>query len=335
MAGLARPTLRCLGSDLVDDWGNTSHQRLAGTGVDGGLVLSALDHPLIRHTVELFTENYEEIRRATISGLSDPKFYKAKTTRWRGAVYVDPNGQAWLVAGGLRREGDRSDFYKSFCADIAAHGAGKYLPTDEDHDRLRREELDSDFVAWETRVHDATLDALARTEGALTVEWKLYSFDGSVAIADFALYVEVLEGADDDPDGYGEIVLQVTTTDWQHQELIKHAEIVAMCAIDCREASWTPGHAGNERIYSICDGGAQIAGIIAAAQDPSNVHPKQVRPSECAHYTHRELLTDQYVNGIPAKALCGKFFVPRQLPDALPMCAECDGIQRSMEAALT
>lgn len=297
-------------------------------------MLSALDHPLIRHTVELFAEDCEEIRRETISGLSDPKFYKAKTTRWRGAVYVDPDGQAWLVAGGLRREGDRNDFYNSFCADIAAHGAGKYLPTDADRERLRREQLDRDFVAWETGVHNATLDALARTEGASAVEWKLCSFDGSGPIADFVLEVQFIEGDGDDPDGCGEIVLQVTTTDWRHQEMIEHAEIVAMCAIDCRETSWTAGRAGNERIYSICDGGAQIAGIIAEAQDPSNVHPRPVRPSECAHYTHRELLTDQYVNGTPAKALCGKFFVPRQLPDGLPKCAECDGIHRSMQADL-
>jgi Protein of unknown function (DUF3039) len=63
------------------------------------------------------------------------------------------------------------------------------------------------------------------------------------------------------------------------------------------------------------------------------VNPKPVQPSECAHYTHRERLTEQYVKGTPAKALCGRFFVPRQMPDGLPTCPECDGIYRSMQAA--
>jgi len=328
---LPRPTFRCLGSDLVEGWADSSHQRVVGGGVVGSPVLHALAHPLIRHVVDTFADLGEDVRRETISGLSDPKFFKAKSGRWRGAVYIDPEGVAWLVAAGLRREGERTDFYAAFCADIHANGPGKYLPTEDDHYRLRRERLDEQLSAWESTVHNETLDGLARTEGALTAEWHLRSLDGNDVIAEFSLRVEVLDGDDDDPEGYGEITLEVHTTNWQHQELVEHAEIIAMCAIDCRETSWTPGHTDN-RIYSICDSAGQISATIAAAQDPENVHPKAVQPSEYAHYTHRERLTDQYVEGTPAKALCGRFFVPRQVPDGLPTCADCEGIYRSLQS---
>jgi Protein of unknown function (DUF3039) len=329
---LPRPTFRCISNDLGQGWADSSHQRLVESGVMGSPALSALDHPLIRHVVDTFADLGEEVRKETISGLSDPKFYKAKSSRWRGAVYIDPDGQPWLVAAGLRREGERTDFYSEFCGDVHVNGPAKYLPTGEDLRRLRREHLDEQLGAWETKVHNDTLDALALTEGDLTAKWNLLSLDGTETIAEFTLRVEVLDADDSDPEGYGDITLEVSTTNWQQHELVEHAEIVVMCSIDPRESSWTPGHTTN-RIYSICDSADQISAIIAAAQDPRNVHPKAVEPSQCAHYTHRERLTEQYIEGTPAKALCGRFFVPRQMPDGLPTCPACEGVYRSMQAA--
>lgn len=127
--------------------------------------LHALDHQLIRHVVDVFANDTEEVRRETISGLSDPKFYKVKSSRWRGAVFFDSDGLPWLVAAGLRRAGDSDDFYAAFCADIHANGSAKYLPSDTDRERFRRECRDDLFTAWETSVHNDTLDALSSAEG--------------------------------------------------------------------------------------------------------------------------------------------------------------------------
>lgn len=330
VAGLPRPTFRCIRTDLVDGWADSTHQRIAGGG-DGPPALSQLKHPLISHVVDIFAESDEEIRRETISGLSDPKFYKAKSGRWRGAVYFDDDGQPWLVAAGLRRAGEATDFYAWFTGRVNAVGPDEFLPTGEDRRRLRRETLDQQLSAWERVVHNDTLDALARTEADRTVRWQLLSFDGSEVIAEVSLTVETLEADDDEPDGYGEITLEFETTNWQHSQLVEHAEIIAMCAIECRESAWTPGHTVT-RIYSVLGTAREITAIIANAQSDDNQAPRDVQPSEIAHYVyaHEGRLTQQYVEGMPAKALCGQFFVPRQDPSGMPKCSRCEAVYRSM-----
>jgi hypothetical protein len=294
--------------------------------------LHTLNHPLIQHVVELFSDAGEEIRRETISGTSDPKLFKAKSGRWRGAVYLDPDdGQPWLVGAGLRREGEAADFYSWFCGLTDVHGAAWYLPTDEDRGRLRAELLDERLNAWEIIVHNATVDALAQAEANSSAKWELPSFDGTGTIAVFTIQVLMIADDDDEPDGYGDITIEVETTDYRHSGLIAHAEVVAMCAIDPRETSWMPGHTTN-RIYSMCDSAKQIADVIAAAMSETNVHPRAVQPGECAHYAHKGRLTEQYVEGKPAQALCGKYFVPRQDPDGRPKCPDCQGVYRSMNS---
>ena len=136
----ARPTLRCLREDLVSDWQDHADQLLAGDpDIACKKALHALRHPAIQKAVESFPIDGESDRlREGISGLTDPMFWKLKTSRWRGAVFEDPNtGQAWLVAAGLRAEGDKArDFYKVFMASVRRRGARHFLPTDADEQAL-------------------------------------------------------------------------------------------------------------------------------------------------------------------------------------------------------
>lgn len=327
----ARPTFRCLEDDLVSGWPSAEYLRLVRVGLDGPPPISELDHPLIRHAVDTFGEVSEDIRRETISGLSDPKFYKLKSGRWRGAIYVDPDGQTWLVAAGLRREGEIRDFYKDFCGRVTASGAEQFLPTDRDRRRLRRERIEDDLLAWETDVHNKVLDALARTPATTTAAFDIPSFDRTQTIAHVTVYHEVLEADDDDPDGCGEVVIEVETIDWGQSDLIAHAEIVAMCAIDPHSCNWTPGHTSN-RLYSIVGSAATITSVVATALDDQNNQPNEVILNEHAHYAHKERLTDSYVEGEAVKALCGTTFVPTQLPDGMEPCADCQAIYRTLAA---
>ncbi|WP_261875898.1 DUF3039 domain-containing protein [Mycobacterium marinum] len=332
MSPVPRPTFRCLRSDLNDGWADSSHQKIAGSyGPTGPPPLHGLDHPLIRHVVEVFGESDESIRRETISASSDPKVFKAKSGRWRGAVYIDPeDGQQWLVAAGLRREGEDSDFYAAFGAAVSTYGSDWFLPTDEDRARLHEERVSEQLNRWETDVHNKTLDALAQADANQSAAWELLSFNGSETIAAFTLKVEIIVGEEEDePDGYGEITIIVEVKDYRHLGLIDHAEIIAMCAIDPREASWTAGHTTN-RIYSMCDSAKQIADVITAATSNENLHPRTVQPGSVAHYACKQRLTEQYIEGQPTKSLCGSIFVPRQDPNNLPKCPECEGIYRSM-----
>jgi len=103
MAGLARPTLRCLREDLA----------LAVPRAD--TPLEEISHPLLAKATERFADDRTPHER--IAAIDDEVLFKVKAQRWRGAIWVDA-GIPWLVAAGWREEGSPEDFYAS----LAAHG---------------------------------------------------------------------------------------------------------------------------------------------------------------------------------------------------------------------
>jgi hypothetical protein len=101
MAGLARPTLRCLREDLA----------LAVPSAD--TPLAEVNHPLLARATERFADDQTPHER--MAAIDDEVLFKVKAQRWRGAVWIDA-GIPWLVAAGLREEGSPDDFYASLAA---------------------------------------------------------------------------------------------------------------------------------------------------------------------------------------------------------------------------
>lgn len=101
MAGLARPTLRCLRGDL------------ALTVPRADIPLEEISHPLLAKATERFAD--DQTPRERIAAIADEVLFKVKAQRWRGAIWVDA-GIPWLVAAGLREEGSPDDFYASLAA---------------------------------------------------------------------------------------------------------------------------------------------------------------------------------------------------------------------------
>jgi hypothetical protein len=85
MAGLARPTLRCLREDLA----------LAFPCAD--TPLEDISHPLLAKATERFADDQTPHER--IAAIDDEVLFKVKAQRWRGAVWIDA-GIPWLVAVG-------------------------------------------------------------------------------------------------------------------------------------------------------------------------------------------------------------------------------------------
>ena len=85
MAGLARPTLRCLREDLA----------LAVPRAD--TPLEEISHPLLAKATERFADDQTPHER--IAAIDDEVLFKVKAQRWRGAIWVDA-GIPWLVAAG-------------------------------------------------------------------------------------------------------------------------------------------------------------------------------------------------------------------------------------------
>lgn len=319
-----RPTLRCLREDLTDDWGDVRHRR-AVEHLDACPPLHRLDHPLVRHAVATFGDAESEANRESISGLYDPMWYKLKTGRWRGAVFIDEAGQAWLCAAGRRYGGESKDFYPTFMREITALGSKHFLPTSEDSKRLARERAEERLEEWESSVHTLAVQAL---KAAAIGEVNAFVLDGLAPIAG-PLGVVTVEVAriEDGADSIGEIIVTVEPGDWSSTDLLERAEIVVLAAICADEESWVPSHAGAQRIYSVTDSIGGLDRTIERSAEPDR-SPGQTQPGARSHYAHKQRLADSYVEGRATRALCGVFFVPHRSPEGLETCATCEVVLR-------
>jgi hypothetical protein len=78
--------------------------------------LHELEHQLVKRAQQQAIDAPTE----RIASIDDTVLLKCKPggSRWRGAVWQDQGRRlGWLVAAGIREQGDRSDFYKKLCDD--------------------------------------------------------------------------------------------------------------------------------------------------------------------------------------------------------------------------
>lgn len=325
----ARPTRRCL-SLLEEDWESAADKNAVrhATG-EGGLdaltkELHLLDHQLVRKASNDFdVENSTDLtlKREGITDLREPMWWKVKVGRWRGAIYQDANGQAWLCAGGYRRGKESTDFYQRFMAEVNAHGPGQFLPTDEDRARLKDEVDEARFVEWEGTLQEDAREwtAEARNEGLVSRD--VLDPDGDVIAEVTIAYSEEAFDGDQVADLYIEFVCK----DWDQYDLLTWAETVMCLAIDPREQTWRPTNVASGRSYSMVLETAECDELMDAMND-SSLSPGEAVMGHEAHYAHRHRLTESTVMGEAVKGLCGRWFVPRQDHADKPPCKECHAV---------
>lgn len=327
--GPARPTLRCVREDLATDWDDVAQQRAILERVTVNCRMSELDHPVVRHATATWPVGTSLTARESISGLSDPPFWKLKTGRWRGAVYVDPaTGQAWLVAAGLRRAGDDSDFYATFMAQVQSGGIEVLLPSSDDLDLLSAEQVSEELAAWEAAVHETSVTAFegAAATGTSTFDLAgLTEDDPSLA----TVTVEVVNVGEEPEDGVTEVVLSIRCRDWSRQELFRHAEILVLAALMPNEQAWDASHTGDASVFSFMVSRDEFKAVLTAALRRDRP-PGAVEAGREAHWTHRGRLVEKAVAGEATQALCGTWFVPRQDPVPLPECERCGAVQDAL-----
>lgn len=327
MSWPARPTSRCLVEDLTSDWGDVAAARSArgDSTLDVRGHLHDLDHPLVRHARDVFTGGEDDdLHRESISGLTDPPFWKIKTSRWRGAAFIDADtGQTWVVAAGLREAGSQDDFYKRFMREVKAD-LGRFLPTLEDRKRLKLEHLEVALSNWEQDLHARAREWLL--SGAQDLAFDVAHPVTGSTIATVELTSERTES---DETGLIEVTVVLKTVDWECVPEIERAELVLLCGISPREQEWTPSYLSDgSRIVSSIHA---LSDIQAAAAD-SGRRPGESTPGEVAHYAHRQMLVEQTIEGRATKALCGKWFVPRQDYEGMGQCPTCSAIYGQLQA---
>jgi hypothetical protein len=310
MGYVRRVTLRCLCEDLVDDWGSVAEQRAfqrlraaavsSGKDSDVALVLeeapttACASHPLVAGFRASFESDSAGIRRESISGLSDPHWWKQKVSRWRGAATdaeVVGVGEAWLCAGGLRAAGESRDFYKSFMKGIETAGAERYLPALED--RLLHVPAPSPEPVAEVLAH-----------------------------LSFEVHREVGEGEE-----LVELFMQVSDQDHARPSLVQLLIDTAQSVVEPVVDAWRvlPG-VGTSQIWSTLISVETLRNareVRSSGAVPVRLRESRLRLGVQAHYTQKDGIVSATVEGDAVRGLCGRWFVPTSNPDSLPVCPSC------------
>lgn len=309
--------------DLDDDWDDAAHMRAVHRDLAELPALHRLGHPVVRHAAETFPEGDAtcDIAREGITGLTNPMWWKLKTTRWRGAVWEDDQGQAWLCAAGRRYAGEAKDFYKSFSAQVASKGASYFLPHRDDYERLDYERVVVAVSAWEVRCADEVADAFdAACDGSEQIVQIPGIFDNHPDLATVAISVDRV-GVESDE--VAEVLLEIDVRDHRHAGILEWADLTFLAAIDPDEQAWEAGHTGHARLYSLVISGDQLGGLRSAANGAKG-SIRTALPGTDAHWTHRAGLTEGMIDGTAIQALCGTWFVPRQDHVGRPVCPRCE-----------
>lgn len=329
-----RVTKRCLHDDLTDDWDDTADQRLVQACEEGiTKAVHLLQHKLIQKAVDDFPiESDHEKKRESITGLTNPPFWKVKTERWRGAIYVNPDGgQAWLVAAGRRYGGEAKDFYKQFMADVESKGAEFFLPSEADL-TLRKKELSLNRLeVREERIKSQAVDLLAR---ALKSEGHYAQMDlvhDSTAEESHTIgHVELLvELPSSDEPLLPSLLIEVSKIDWSYFKIFAWDEQIMLSALCPEEDRWGTTHT-DVRIHSLEV--PSYAELQAMARGEVAKNPLgYFTPGKFTHTVHRARLTESTIEGEPVQGVCGRWFVPRQDHEGKPQCETCLTFVQTLE----
>ncbi len=324
--------LKVLGSG--GDWGDERQQELIAAGTLLPRGLHTLNHPMVRHAAAVYNGDPNVVaQRELIADTSDPPFWKVKSGRWRGAVWIDPNdGQAWLVDVGIRRADSPTDFYAAFLASLAAEGPAPFLPTADDRDRLKLEIAHERLRDWELSLYLQSVEVLLEAVETGYARGVIPTvLEGGVDPAILEIEVERYPGewgTDDPLEQPAGVAVQLRVNNWADRGVLTRAQLIACSAISPYEQDWdaAPEVVGVRLLATVSE--ARLLYIKASADLDAGVVAEQVELGDLAPVTHAHLaktsaIAAASIDGTAVRGLCGQWFVPRQDHGALPECEEC------------
>ncbi|MDN5754470.1 MAG: DUF3039 domain-containing protein [Arthrobacter sp.] len=352
-----RVTLRCLTDDLDSGWENADHYRavkdlrrlanqclaheakksLVARSLRNIPRLNTLAHPLLRHFEGSFGAGYDATSSESISGLTKPHWWKQKTQQWRGAATdhsMVGEDLVWLCAAGIRRAGDKSDFYTKFMRDVERTGPKPYLPAEEDSLLGEIDEKITAQDAWRTQIHSSALALLAevREDPGETRSFQFHA----------ASRKSISAGSSEKP--IGEICLAVDAVNMEGTELcevflvakvLDSSQLLqvdvacqyARAALQSDAEEWkaTPYTENAFAFSALIDPAALVhaAALVREGELPEESRPEGLRIGLRAHYARKHGIVDARVDGSPVLSLCGYVFVPTANHESLETCAEC------------
>lgn len=289
-------------------------------------------HPLVESFYAAFESSDSSLHRESISGLTNPHWWKQKTSRWRGAATDAAalgDEEAWLCAGGLRAGKEARDFYVSFTSAVNHHGAGPYLPAQEDRRVQAVEAKRARLEAWAAQLRLAALVCLA--EADTSGERRMLhipqpgpaSPDAPLAHVTF----ELERISDEAGEELTEVFIAVVVEDHAATNLMLTAMEAIRSVIESVADAWRvlPG-AGTSEIWSaIVEPEALVAAhnAVEFGEVPEERAASVLALGVVAHYAPKGHIVDATISGDPVRGLCGQWFVPTANPDSLPICPTC------------
>lgn len=322
----ARPTLRLLREDL----GEARFSYLASrceedqASVYG---LSELDHPILIKAAESFNGNStEDHHEGAIKAALHYLLFEIKNSQWRGGVWKDDAGTAWVVTAGLAKGGhkDHDDFYKK----IERHHqspetAAALLPTALDRKLLLAEETNAIYLAWkldiQRTVHAGLISALS---GNPTV--KILSFPegtfSKVPPADREVLSFLI--AVDETSGLAEVSVRFTIRSrWANLKLSWDLQTFVLNTIYPPLYRWDA--LPNSLFYCCEEEGfwQEQASKLKESIAKEEILPLVEDPH--SHYLHKTDIENSTHSGEPKRALCGMYVVSHRDTEGLEQCPDC------------
>lgn len=291
-----------------------------------------IDHPLVNSFRAAFEDDGKHIRRENVSGLSDPHFWKQKTTNWRGAatdsISAVGTGEVWLCAGGLRAKGDNRDFYNQFCSRVKSNGASRFLPTAADRRYQEVEEKHARQTAWKSQIQLSALICLHEVIVSGKTNTLHIPAPQPRDVEDPLLHVTFqIEQVDDGDEVLTELTVHIHFSNPASPNLAERAKQAILNTIQPDYYAWNllPGP-GTDELWAV-DVNSQILGIAMRATESGQLPASSTgywAPASRAHYTGKDYIVEARVEGEAIKSLCGSWFVPTADPDKLPICPVCN-----------
>ncbi len=326
-----RPTLRCVG-ELVNGWHNTHERQMALGGHLDPPPFARLSHPIIEKAREMSASYVADGNAETISSANFTLF-KVKRGDWRGAVWVDPEtGQPWLVAGGQRRGGDRSDFYEQLSR---IGDQAQMLPTAADREALRIEIQRQRLAEWERSVAASALKALVLAAEAGSASFEVSDFTTDEALAACTIRLERSEPPrlfEDEAEAPAGLTVELDWSGWREHDEVTVAVNIISEIVNPRSDEWDVLVLGNGRrvIFTIISE-AEIEAVrffadSTAAGQGRPIGPMQ--PGRFAHVVPEDSIAPSVAIGTAVRAICGQHFVVTRPADGIPVCTACAVVDR-------
>lgn len=359
MALKKRVTLRCLVEDLTAGWESGDQYRavqslrdivsrhIAGDAKDSDVArhirclppLNSLAHPLVRQ----FSASFQDVSpsRESISGLTNPHWWKQKAMQWRGAATdhsLVGTDSVWLCAAGIRRQGNSDDFYKSFLRDVQRVGPEPWLPSLEDREAERIDNKVLEFDAWKLQIHSGVLvlltEALASPGCTSSMSFPKPALGvGQKKIGTIELSADRVSI---DGEELTEVFLVGTILDRAQVKSVDLAVQIARAALQKVPEEWKSTTYGEDRFAfsAMIDPQAlaQAAELYRSGNLPEDSLPGDLRLGLRAHFARKHGLVDAQVEGSAVLSLCGYWFVPTADHAELSTCSECSQRHSQMSA---